>query len=211
MKRLITTLSIAVLVIPVVLLAADYPAVPESGYYVADTERKIESYYEEGINDICREVKLVTDVRMGVLTISSTDAEDIASYASSLRNDWFGEESSLLLVVVMDDHQIATAVTDDLALIFTESRISHVRRRFLIPNFKEREYGRGIYWAMREFAKYIEAVYDEDFESLDDVPDDYYERDYHQDRVNDACVEACIRASCFLGWHWWWWEHWDRD
>lgn len=203
------------LAIPMAISGAQFPAPPRVGYYVADEEKEISESWESYISDLCREVELVTGIRMTAATVSSIEGEDIDSYARDLLAEWRDEEEKLLvLVAAMDEHKITTAVSENLDDVFTASDLSRIKRKFIIPNFKQRRYGRGVYWGLRKYAEEIEDAYDVSIESLDDYASSYEDRDVWEDEWEDGWDEgedACAWACCLLGWHLWWWELWADD
>lgn len=194
---------IPLLLIPLSLFGAGFPAAPSAGYYVVDEDRLISSKYEEYINALSREVDQVTSVSMTVLIISSTGDEDISVYADNLAGKWFAggaeRDKGLVIVIAKDDHRVATNVGKDLEDVITTARIRRTRKNILIPNFKRSEYGRGVYWAMREYAKEVEKAYDVDFENLSESPG----YDDELDDLFDGCW-ACWRVTTCLRWYIWW-------
>ncbi|MBD3285088.1 hypothetical protein GF359_01825 [candidate division WOR-3 bacterium] len=213
------TLIVSVFLVPF-LASGAYPDAPSPGYYVADEEGIIESKYEEYINSLCREVNLVTSVKMTAVAVSTTGGEDINEYAENLSKSWYSEQTArdngIIIVVAEDDHEVVTIVGKGLQEILPPSKVDRIRRNITIPNFKRHEYGRGVYWTLRTFAREMEDAYDANFETLEDTPDaDDYADDYYDDAFEDGCW-GCWRAIACLGWLMWWdsiWDdhdHWDH-
>ncbi|MBN2378592.1 TPM domain-containing protein [candidate division WOR-3 bacterium] len=202
---------LCLVVFSMTLVGADFPQAPASGYYVADDEGIIDSKYESYINTLCREVNLATSVNMSVVTVSSVSNEGINIYADRLAEKWYPDQAvrdkTLVIVIAEDDHEVITSVGAELEKVLTSSKVDRTRRNIIIPNFKNHEYGRGVYWAMRTYAKEIEKEYDVDFETLEDSPG--YEGDEFDEDFDEGCW-SCWRAFTCLGWVLWWDSHWDH-
>lgn len=217
MKRFVLGLVPIFLLVPFVLFAAEYPAAPSSGYYVLDKARKIDETYEKHINALCREVELVASVRMMFLTVSSTDDAGISEYAEAVLKSWGkGSGKTLVMVVSFDDHKVHTALSDELEKELAKSRISRIHEDILIPDFKKRSYGKGVYRAFRLYAKQIADAYHVEFESLEKVPYIYgHDDDWGdlEELTDDAAriATCCACWHCFRmshrGWRWRWRRH----
>jgi len=213
MKRVILSLVVVSILVPFGVSAATYPEPPSSGYYVLDTERKISETYEERINGLCREVELVAGVRMMVLTFSSTDDASIKEYAGDVLREWSKDESgkTLVMVVSFDEHKVYTAAGDELEASLAKSRLSRIHEDILIPDFKRREYGKGIYRSFRLYAKEVADACDVEFGSLEKTPYVYARDDDLEELADDAvriatCC-ACWHAFHGFHWHWRWRRH----
>jgi uncharacterized protein len=211
MNRFVLSLIVFSILAPYSLFGAEYPAPPSSGYYVVDKARKIDETYEAHINALCREVELVASVRMMLLTVSSTDA-GISEYADEVLASWGkGSGKTLVMVVSFDDHKVHTAVSDELEKVLAKSRMSRIHEDILIPDFKRREYGKGVYRAFRLYAEEIADAYHVEFESLEKLPYIYgYDDDWEE--IEDLTDDAARIATCCACWHVFygprWHKHW---
>jgi uncharacterized membrane protein YgcG len=209
MKRFVFGLILISLSVPFVLFAAGYPAAPSSGYYVVDKAGKIDENYERYINALCREVELVASVRMMLLTVSATDA-DIEAYADEVLASWGkGSARALVMVVSFDDHKVHTALSDELEKELAKSRISRIHEDILIPEFKNRSYGKGAYRAFRLYAKEVADAYNVEFESLEKSPY-IYGNDDDWEEIEDLADDAIRIAACCACWHAFHRPHWHR-
>lgn len=196
MKRFVLGMIFVLILAPCGLFGAEYPDASSPGYYVLDQERKIEQVYEEYINALCREVELVASVHMAVLTLSTTGNKDIKDYAEELYELWSKDRPApgrgLLIVAAFDDHRVHTAVGAGLKDALAKSRISRIQEDILIPEFKKREYGKGVYRAFRLYAKEIADAYHVEFESLEKTPYAYA----YDDNLDEAIEDAARIATC---------------
>jgi len=201
MKRFVLGMISVLILAPGGLFGAEYPDASSPGYYVLDQERKIEQVYEEHINALCREVELVASVHMAVLTLSTTGNKDVKNYAEELYELWSKDRpepgKGLLIVAAFDDHKVYTAVGAGLKDALSKSTVNRIHERIIIPDFKKRSYGKGIYRAIRLYAKEIEDAYHVEFESLERTPYIYgYDDDW-----DEAIEDAARIATCCACWH----------
>lgn len=171
MKKFCCLLILA-LVLP--LAAADYPAPPPPDNYIVDKAGVLSSSDLDRINALCREVERVTTAEMAVLVIRTTDNEDISMYATNVGNRWgVGQKSKdngLVMVVAIDDRKVFTATGSGMEGYLTDARINQVYRGVIVPNFRNSDYGKGIYEALQLYSKDIEKEYGVTLEGAKDAP-----------------------------------------
>ncbi len=206
MRNIFLTASVLAGILPLFVSGAEYPAPPQEGDYVLDQDGVISSSYEDAIDDLCEEVEAATSVRMYVVILSTLPDEDILAYSRGLYSAWNQgvETNGLVLVVSVDDHKVTTYVGDRLASALTEREVDRTRKQILIPNFRSKEYGRGIYWAFREYAKEIEKAYDVKFDAVREYPRESQAR--IPDWVVGECCASCFRGACTAFWTAFWWD-----
>lgn len=213
MKRFVLGMIPVLILVPCGLFGAEYPDASSPGYYVLDQERKIEQVYEEHINALCREVELVTSVHMAVLTLSTTGNKDIKDYAEELYELWSKDRpepgKGLLIMAAFDDHRVYTAVGAGLEDALAKSTVNRIHERIIIPDFKKRSYGKGIYRAIRLYAKEIEDAYHVEFESLEKPPY-IYGHDDDWEEIEDLADDAARVATCCACWHVFHGPHWHK-
>lgn len=191
---------------PLALSGADYPTAPAAGGYVLDQAGVIEKSYESATDELCKEVETATSVRMQVVTVSALPGEDISAYARGVYAAWNQgvEPNGLVLAVAVEDHKVSTYVGERLASALTEREVDRTRKNLLLPNFRKEEYGRGVYWALREYAKEIEKAYDVKLDVLREYPSGSQAR--VPDWVVGECCASCFRGACTAFWTAFWWD-----
>jgi len=161
------------MVIP--LLALDIPSPPPLDTYIKDMAGAIDASEETRINELCREVERVTTAEMAVLVISTTDDEAHWYYATEVGEEWGvgqkGEDNGLLMLVAIDDRQVFTATGTGMEAMLPDAKIDQIYRNILVPNFKNADYGEGIYQALQLYAVEIEKYYEVELANTEGAPE----------------------------------------
>lgn len=155
--------------------AQEYPSPPPPDNYIVDQTGKLNADEITSINNLCREVERTTTAEMAVLVVPSTGEQDISMYATELGNRWgVGQkdnDNGLIMVVAIDDRKVFTATGSGMEGYLTDARINQVYRGVLVPNFRNSEYGKGIYEALQLYAKDIEKEYGVTIENSKGAPE----------------------------------------
>jgi uncharacterized membrane protein YgcG len=205
MKRLLFSV-----LLPFVLFGVQYPEPPGKNQYIVDDAQIISASYKQQITDICKELETSKGIKMQVLTTPSMDGEEIGSFAENVRLSWVDDtlkDNSLLIVVSKDDHEVTTSLGESLKAYIPQSTVDRVRRDVFISNFKEGNYGRGIFWAVR--------IYERDIQGTEDAVLDYDEdteiKEGESYSVDQDAIDCCVKAACLFSWWMWWQDLWDHD
>jgi len=163
------------LLIVLAVLGVKYPPPDIYNYkYVQDLAGIIDNINEVKINDLCWEVDKQTTVQMAVLTIDSTGGEDIGMLAVEVGEEWgVGREdidNGLLLVVSLGDRKYFTATGYGMEPIITDAKAGQIQRQVLVPNFKQGNYGEGIFQTLQMYAAEIEEYYEVEFVGTEGAP-----------------------------------------
>ncbi|MBU0628544.1 MAG: TPM domain-containing protein [Nanoarchaeota archaeon] len=105
-----------------------------------DQKPKIESVLNALYNDKIAE--------FSVVTINSLEGQDIDSYALNLAQGKLGDKeknNGLLLVVSVQDQKYKFEVGRGIEPILNDAKIGRVGRNYIVENFRNEEYGKGIY------------------------------------------------------------------
>lgn len=198
------------ILLPLVLVGAQYPEPPVKNEYIVDEAQIISTSYEQQITDICRGLEESKGIKMQVLTILSTNGEEIGPFAENVRLSWADDtikDNTLLIVVSKEDHAVTTSLGEKVGGFIPQSTVDRVRRDVFIPNFREGNYGRGIFWAAR--------IYERDIKGTEDAVLDYEEdpeiKEGKSYSVDQDAIDCCVKAACLFGWWMWWQDLWDHD
>ncbi len=136
------------LLVPVVS-AVSYPTV--SGF-VTDNANLIDTSYEEKITQLAQEIEKESTVEIAVVTIESLEGESMEMYAVNLFEKWGigkkDKDNGLLIIVAKDSHDYRFEVGYGLEGTVTDSMKVNIGDRIIVPNFRNGEYGKGIYESM---------------------------------------------------------------
>ncbi|MFH2027768.1 MAG: TPM domain-containing protein [Nanoarchaeota archaeon] len=157
-----------ILIVMVILLLACVNAAPvELKGFVNDYADIISPDYETQIGAVVKEIYDSKTAEFTIVTIKSLDGKDIESYSLEIAQDKLGDKeknNGLLLLVSLDDRKYRFEVGRGLEPIFNDARIGRIARDYIVENFKNNDYGKGI----------LEASYAVKSVLLGNVEDDYY-------------------------------------
>ena len=105
-----------------------------------------------------------------VVTIDSLEGQDIESYALNLAQGKLGDKeknNGLLLLVSVSDRKYRFEVGRGLEPIFNDAKIGRIGRTYLVDNFRDGAYGKGVY----EASLAVSSILMGDNESAYYVPD----------------------------------------
>lgn len=142
--------------------------------FVTDNANILEPSEESQLESILSNLKDKGAAQYAVATIQSLEGRDIQGTAFEMANGVLGEEgknNGLLLLVAVDDREYRFEVGRGLEPILPDIVVGRIGRDYLVPHFREGNYGLGIL----EASKAIEARLLSQNESeyyVTDEPDD---------------------------------------
>jgi uncharacterized protein len=98
-------------------------------------EDTLKSIYDSGV------------AQYSIVTIKSLEGRDIESYALELSQGNIGDSqknNGLLLLVAVDDRKYRFEVGRGIEYILNDAKVGRVARNYIVPNFKDGNYGKGI-------------------------------------------------------------------
>jgi uncharacterized protein len=111
--------------------------------YVNDFAGVLNAATVAQLNDLCRQVDQKTHAQIAVVTIKSTDGQDIVSYAVALYQAWgIGPKSSdrgVLILLAVQDHKYRTAVGYGLEPILPDGKVGGFGRE-AVPLLRSGDY-----------------------------------------------------------------------
>ena len=181
MKRFILLFAV-LLVIPVVCSV-------EIAGPVNDYANVISPDYRAKVEAISYSMLDAGVAEYAVVTIDSLNGTDIESYSYNLANNKLGSKdknNGLLLLVAIDDHKYRFEVGRGLEPILNDAKVGRIGRNYLVQNFRNSDYGKGIY----EASMAVQSIL------MNDSNSSYYVRD-SKTSSSDNIALAVIFALFF--------------
>jgi len=136
--------------------AVDYPSYQS---YVNDYAEIIDDSYEAQIESLARQIEQETTAEIAVLTVKSLEGLDALTYGVEVFEEWgIGKkdvDNGLLILVGLKEREWRIEVGYGLEPVITDAMAGRIGRNTLVPNFKNEEYGKGIYEAASDIQGYI--------------------------------------------------------
>ncbi len=129
--------------------AVDYPQLTD---FVTDDADIIDHAYETRITELAKKIEEETTVEIAVVTVDSLEGESREAYAVKLfEQAGIGKkdnDNGLLILVAKQEREYRFEVGYGLEGVITDSMKVNIGDKIIVPNFRNDEYGRGIYEAM---------------------------------------------------------------
>lgn len=143
----------ALLMGPAVLTAGAQTAkspLPAPTGYVNDYANVIDPGTKAKLETVLTNLKQRADIEIAVVTVPSTNGEDIFDYSLAVARGWGigskgGDKAGLLLLVAVNDRKYFTQVSDHLEGDLPDGLAGQIQRERLVPQFKRGNYSQGIY------------------------------------------------------------------
>ena len=123
-----------------------------------------------------------SDLQIAVLTIPSLEGDNLESYSIRVAEKWQigqkGKDSGVILVIVAQDRKLRIEVGYGLEDRITDAQSSRIIRSVIAPQFKKREYGKGVLLgvknlvglALQDESLISDAVKESDRQNDDSIP-----------------------------------------
>ncbi len=153
---LVLSLTIFNIIIPITHALTSYP---QPVGYVNDFANIIDNDYEQKITSLIADIEKNTSAEIAVVTIESLEGDSIENYALKLFEAWgIGKkekDNGLLILVALNDKKYRIEVGYGLEGAINDARAGRIARTYFVPNFKQENYGKGIYEAILALKPYI--------------------------------------------------------
>jgi len=152
---------IALLTLPCLFLpaasAGEIEPAPKT--YVTDRADIIDSATQQKLTGLLQELEQKTGARIIVLTVQSTNGQDIHQFAFERADKWkFGankKSASVLVVVAAKDRKYRFEVGYEWGGVLPDGYVGQVGRDYFVPHFKAGRYSQGIFEATAVLAQRI--------------------------------------------------------
>ena len=147
----------SVVILILLILLSALPAVAAVDYpqltgFVTDEADMIDPVYEAKITELAKNIEGATTVGIAVVTVESLEGESKEMYAVKLfEQAGIGKkdkDNGLLILVAKQERKYRFEVGYGLEGVITDSMKVNIGDRIITPNFKNGEYGKGIYESM---------------------------------------------------------------
>jgi uncharacterized protein len=122
---------------------------PQLTGFVTDNANMIDSSYEAQITAMAKQIEEKTTVEIAVVTVESFEGESKEMYAVNLfQQAGIGKadkDNGLLILVSKQDREYRFEVGYGLEGVITDSMKVNIGDRIIVPNFRNEDYGKGIY------------------------------------------------------------------
>ncbi len=117
--------------------------------YVVDLAGIIDANIEAGLNRYLMELEQETSAQMVILTIKNLEGAPIEDLSITIAHDKWklgqkGKDNGVLLLIALQDRQYRFEIGYGLEGLLPDSFVGGVGRQYIVPNFKQGDYSKGI-------------------------------------------------------------------
>jgi uncharacterized protein len=175
---------------PVPLPTPFTPIVDNANVIDADTRQRLESIY--------RNLKDRGGVVYSVLTVQTTEGQDIFDYSLAVARGWGigpkdAENPSFLLVVAIQDRKAFVQVSQHLEGDLPDGLVGRIQRERMVPAFKQGNYSKGIYDTVQA---YIATIAAKRGFSVDGIDQRYSYSDEPSPPIRKLPSQISLRTIC---------------
>lgn len=135
---------------------------PTNEFFVNDFAGVLDSSDEQAIQLAAVQLQEATTAQVVVVTIQSLQGEPLENYAYQLFKQWgigtAEQNNGVLILVAIDDRESRIEVGYGLEGALPDGKTGRIQDEYMIPYFKENDYGSGI---RNGFLAIVQEVYDE--------------------------------------------------
>ena len=138
----------SILVVLLVLAPIVYAETVKINGFVNDYANVISPEYKAQIEGVLNQLYNSNTAQFSIVTINSLEGQDTQSYALVLAQGVLGDKeknNGLLLLVAVKDREYRFEVGRGIEPILNDAKIGRIGRNYLVENFRNNDYGKGIY------------------------------------------------------------------
>lgn len=146
------------------------------------------------------------NVEFGVAIIDTTGGRDITDYSLAVARGWgigskVQDNPGALLLVAINDRKYFTQISRDLEDEITDGIAGSIQRQYLVPQFKQQNYSKGIVDTMRAYMARVEAVRNGTAQPATPEPENNYaDSDSDSSGISFICCLIIIGFILFSIW-----------
>jgi uncharacterized protein len=145
--KLTVLLCVVTLLLTACLVIEDYPE-PTDAFYVNDFADILDSEAQNHIQAVAKELEDVTTAQVVVVTMDGIGGDSLEEYTLELFRQWgIGQkdkDNGVLIFVDVEGRQSRIEVGYGLEGVLTDGKTGRIQDRYMIPHFRNGEYGQGI-------------------------------------------------------------------
>jgi uncharacterized protein len=129
------------------ILSLNYISAQEIKDFVNDYVHILNETEKQEITQIAQSIYDSGAAEYAIMIINSTQGKSIEDYAINIAQGKLGSEekdNGLLLLIATQDREYRFEVGSGLEGILNDAKIGRISRDYLVPNFKQQQYGKGI-------------------------------------------------------------------
>ncbi len=162
--RRMTLVVVATIVIGATAVPAVEGRLPTATGYVNDFAGILDAAEEGQLHAMITTLEQKTGAELAVATVKSTAPEAIEAYAVRLFSSWgIGKktkDNGVLVVMAVDDRAVRVEVGYGLEGVLTDARSRQVIETFMIPAFRQQQYGKGLIAGTAALVSLVAKAYD---------------------------------------------------
>lgn len=171
MKKIILTILFFIVLVPNALCALEVDKVPNpmstNGGFVVDEGRVLGSEYVQLLNDLSSEIKKIGNAELAIVTVDNMAGLPAEEYSVALFERFkIGDkkkDDGILILFSRDDRKIRVEVGYGLEGTFNDALVGRLLDENTIPNFKNGEFGKGIYLLAKVIGEKIAKMQNKEF------------------------------------------------
>lgn len=126
-------------------------------YYISDPSNYISDPDTRMINAVCQKIYNENNAEVAVVVLPSIGSYDKEEFATSLFNSWgIGSsynDNGLLILLVMDKRTVTFRTGYGTETILPDAATFKIQQEYMVPKFKEGNYGSGIFAGLEQVKK----------------------------------------------------------
>lgn len=160
MKKLLSRLGGFLLLLSLAAPAlSEEVRIPAPLGHVSDYAGVIDPATEAALASLIKDVERKTTAEIAILTVETTQPLDVFQYSIKVFDRWKigkkGKDTGVLFLVAVKDRRMWITVGYGLEGILPDGKVGEIRDRFVIPYFRQGNYGKGILEGTRAIAAVI--------------------------------------------------------
>src|SRR3989344_239769 len=147
-------------VFSILLFSASAITYPKLSDFVTDNANIIDPAYEQQILELAKAIEQNTTAEIAVVTVTSLEGLPIETYAVELfKQAGIGKKdlnNGLLILIAPNEREYRIEVGYGLEGTIPDIRAREIGTNIFVPNFRNNEYGKGIYDAVAVIGGYLQ-------------------------------------------------------
>jgi uncharacterized protein len=132
---------------------------PKPQGMVNDFASVISTFYNQKLESLASEVQEKTGVELAVVTVENMGGLAIEDYAYELFHEWGigqrGKDNGVLLLLAMQERKVRIEVGYALERLLPDGRVGRILDEYVLPDFRDGEFGKGIYYGIAKVSEII--------------------------------------------------------
>jgi len=155
LNKKIIFILIALLAVPIVF-SVNYPKLND---FVTDNADILDDDYETKLLELAKQIEQETTVEVAIVTVDSLEGLDTQMYAVELfEKAGIGKKdlnNGLLILIAPNEREYKIEVGYGLESTIPDVRAREIGTNIFVPNFRNQDYGKGIYDALTVINGYL--------------------------------------------------------